>query len=350
MRKDLSTKSLLEYPDVFADAGNVCLFHGEQIIAPESLEPLPQELHYREGHIGLREHRMDVRMRMKENGMELAILHLENQSGISNIMPLRDLGYTYSGYQEQLRRLQDQNRKQGRLYMTEEIGAEQKLHPVVSLVLYYGSDEWTAPTRLKEMLAMPDDDGGEKRDSLVEDHRIHLVDLGRQSEGEVEKYRSDLWYVVKCLQCGKDREKYRRFLSGKEKRKLLHPEAVVDVLWAHAGKTIAGETAERAKKAIREQREKGEEPTMYSIFDFLEEEGLEKGRREGRDEGLREGRNQTYYQMFRNNRTPEDISDFTGESLEHIYNIHEKYLEMVHEKNSYGENDTPWTRKSHGIC
>lgn len=42
MKKDLSTKLLMEYSDVFADVENVCLFHGRQVIEPENLELLPQ--------------------------------------------------------------------------------------------------------------------------------------------------------------------------------------------------------------------------------------------------------------------------------------------------------------------
>ena len=102
MKKDLTTKILTEYPDVFADIGNVCLFNGRKYIKPEDLELCPQEVFYKETDGQLREHRGDVRMRLKENGVELAVLYLENQSEVSNIMPLRDMGYIYSGYQSQL--------------------------------------------------------------------------------------------------------------------------------------------------------------------------------------------------------------------------------------------------------
>lgn len=91
-------------------------------------------------------------MRLNEKGMELAILHIENQSGISNVMPLRDMGYIYSDYQNQLRALKEENRKAGRHYVLQEIGDDQKLSPVIMLVLYYGTEKWTGPTRLVDML------------------------------------------------------------------------------------------------------------------------------------------------------------------------------------------------------
>lgn len=317
MRKDLTAKMLIEYPDVFADVGNVCLFQGEQVIQPESLELLPQELYYREEDGELREHRMDVRMRVKENGVELAVLHLENQSGISNVMPLRDMGYTYSGYQGQLRRLKEKNREQKQHFLIEEIGRDQKLCPVISLILYYGTETWNAPTCLKEMLDIPDK-GDQRWDSLIKDHSIHLIDLSRQSDEQVSQYKSDLWYIVQCLKCGKDRDRYKRFLEEDTRREMKHPEAVIDMITAFAGKT---EARQMAAKAIQRQKKKGGSCTMYTILDYLEEIGLEKG--------LDKGRNEIYYKMFQNDKTPEDISEFTGESLEYLYEIQERYLTTV---------------------
>lgn len=336
MKKDLSTKLLMEYPDVFADVENVCLFHGRQVIEPENLELLPQEILYKEADGTLREKRGDVRMRLKDNGIELAVLHLENQSDISNVMPIRDMGYIYSGYQEQLRIRKKQNRKQGIHYVSGEIGLDQKLCPVISLILYYGTEEWTAPTRLKEMLIIPQD-GNNDWEPLIEDHKIHLVNLICQSDEEVDQYRSDLWYIVKCLKCGKDRHRYRRFLEEETKRTMRHPEAVIDMIAAFAGRDEASQMAE---KIIREKRQEGERCTMYTILDYLEEEGLQKGLNRGREEGRKQGReegiNQIYYRMFENNRTPEDISDFTGESLEFLYEVQEKYRTEIREKSKYG--------------
>ena len=47
MAKDLTEKNLVEAPEVFADISNVNLYDGEQVIQPEDLELLPQEMHYK---------------------------------------------------------------------------------------------------------------------------------------------------------------------------------------------------------------------------------------------------------------------------------------------------------------
>ena len=71
---------------------------------------------------------------------------------------------------------------------------------------------------------------------------------------------------------------------------------------------------------------------MYSFLDYFEEVGLEKGIEKGREEE----RTKIYYRMFQKNRTPEDISDFTGESVEYLYDLQKKYLATVQEKSQYG--------------
>ena len=343
MKKDTTTKRLTEYPDVFADIGNVCLFGGRKYIRPENLELCPQEVSYKESDGQLHEHRGDVRMRLKEKGVELAILHLENQSGVSNVMPLRDLGYLYSGYQKQLRDLKEENQREGKHYGIREIGGEQKLHPVITLILYYGAEEWTAPTCLKDMLDLPEEER-EFWEALVEDHQIRLVDLGRQSDEETSRYESDLWFIVQCLRCGKDREKYRGFLAEGAGRKMQHPEAVIDMITAFAGKTKAKKLADQV---IREQKEEGGDCSMYSFLDYFEEVGMEKGMEKGVKEGMKKGiekgaedkRTRIYYRMFQKNRTPEDISDFTGESVEYLYDLQKKYLATVREQSHYGRQN-----------
>ena len=68
LKKDLSTKELLRNPDVFADISNVHLFGGEEVIRPEDLEPLPQDMVYRKRKGKLETLMGDVRMRFKKRG------------------------------------------------------------------------------------------------------------------------------------------------------------------------------------------------------------------------------------------------------------------------------------------
>ncbi|MCI7739361.1 MAG: hypothetical protein MSR29_08240 [Lachnospiraceae bacterium] len=94
----MGTKNLMNYPEVFADIGNVNLFSGKVVLHPEELELLPTDLIGKPDEKRLIENRLDSRMRYRKGGTEIAILCAENQSDICNAMPVRDMGYQYVNY------------------------------------------------------------------------------------------------------------------------------------------------------------------------------------------------------------------------------------------------------------
>lgn len=77
------------------------------------------------------------------------------------------------------------------------------------------------------------------------------------------------------------------------------------------------------------------EVVKMSIYEYDEEKHLQAVREESMAEGLAKGKEQLYYRMFSKNRTPEDISDFTGESVEYLYELKEEYMATVQEERHY---------------
>ena len=113
MTKDLTEKNLVEAPEVFADISNANLYDGEQVIQPEDLELLPQEIHYKDSEGKPAKVMADVRMRWRKNGTIIALIQMENQSEINNIMPVRDLGYIFNNYNEQIKEHKRVNERSG---------------------------------------------------------------------------------------------------------------------------------------------------------------------------------------------------------------------------------------------
>ena len=111
MTKDLTEKNLVEAPEVFADISNVNLYDGEQVIRPEDLELLPQEMYYKDREGKPAKVMADVRMRWRKNGTIIALIQMENQSEINNIMPVRDLGYIFNNYNEQIKEHKRENER-----------------------------------------------------------------------------------------------------------------------------------------------------------------------------------------------------------------------------------------------
>lgn len=275
MRQDLATKSLEEYPDVFADIINVNLYGGKQIIFPEDLQKLPSKMIYRTLEGELRELDSDIRMKVCKEGRELAVVCIENQSGICNTMPVRDMGYCYAGYKEQIRQIKEENRKGGMHYYTKEIRDGQKLIPVISLVLYFGKGEWVGPISLIEVLDIQEEEK-ELIEPFVQDRCLRLIDLGRQDEKTRSKYRSDFRHVVDYLVCRREKQKLKYFMKDAT-RGLSHPEEFLDVIGA-----VGSDARYRdIKETIRSRIRKGEEVNMCIIAEELENIGLRKGLEKG---------------------------------------------------------------------
>lgn len=72
------------------------------------------------------------------------------------------------------------------------------------------------------------------------------------------------------------------------------------------------------KNLLEEGREEGWKKGLEEGLEKGMEEGLEKGLEEGLEKGLKEGRREIYCRMLNNGKTPEEISSFTGESLEYL--------------------------------
>lgn len=140
MTRDLTEKNLVEEAEVFSDISNVNLYDGRNVIQPEDLELLPQEMYYKDSEGKPAKVMADVRMRWRKNGSVIAMIQIENQSEINNIMPIRDLGYIFNNYNEQIKEHQRENERNGRRFYARELGDDERLQPVITFVLYYGKE------------------------------------------------------------------------------------------------------------------------------------------------------------------------------------------------------------------
>lgn len=124
--KDKITKTLEDYPEVFADIINVLFFHGERLLNPDNILDGPTVSRYKDADERIREHIRDTVKYDKEHAM-LAIIGIQNQSTVDKEMVFRVMGYDFSSYQKQM----DENLHQK--------------NPVITLVLHFGMKKWDGP-------------------------------------------------------------------------------------------------------------------------------------------------------------------------------------------------------------
>ena len=294
MTRDLTEKNLVEEAEVFADISNVNLYDGRNVIRPEDLELLPQEMHYRDSEGKPAKVMADVRMRWRKNGSVIAMIQIENQSEINNIMPIRDLGYIFNNYNEQIKEHQRENERKGRHFYARELGDAERLQPVITFVLYYGKEEWKRPLSILDMLDLDDEEKRELEPFLL-NHKIHLISLSRLDEKEVEKYKSDFWHVIKFLTL-RGHGKTRKYLEEESGRRTVkHPEEVSDVLYALSKDKRFLETDLTPKR-----KEESQMGPISDVLDEIEAIGFEKG-----VEQERQRVNRLHAALIKDNRTAE---------------------------------------------
>ena len=155
---------------VFADAFNYLLYNGQQMIQPEKLREIDTiEMAILQG--GDQKHQdsetvqkyRDILKKtvVKEDGETVyLLLGVENQTDIHYAMPVRNLIYDALQYGKQVSDITAENRKTGKKRSGGEYLSgfykEDKLTPVITLVIHFGTELWDGPESLHEMLRVND--------------------------------------------------------------------------------------------------------------------------------------------------------------------------------------------------
>ena len=256
-QKDLTTKTLESYNEVFADIVNVLLFNGKRLIEPDRLVSAQKDSHYKaDGKIYSQER--DVSKFWQNANINIALLGVENQVAVDELMPLRIFSYDGAEYRNQYRL-----KKNGKL---------KNCYPVITLVLYFGSENWNYSKNLCSCFEVPD--GLEK---FVNDYKMNFYAVKDMTDADIEKFTSDFRVIAEFFNALLNKKSYHP-----TNRRLEHPEEVIDMISVFSGD-------ERFRNEYNSMSEKGG-ITMCEIYDKIlrqgEEKGIEKGIEKGKAEGI----------------------------------------------------------------
>ena len=138
-QKDMAEKLLADYNDVFADIVNVLLFDGKEVVQENDLVDTKAKSQYKADDQKLHEQERDISKILKKDHVQIVLIGLENQTAIDPDMPLRCLAYDGAAYRSQM------------------LGQKKKRYPVVTIVLYFGSDKWNSNQKLSDTVRVPDE-------------------------------------------------------------------------------------------------------------------------------------------------------------------------------------------------
>ncbi len=190
---DLASNSLTSYADVFADIINVVVYGGKPVLLEQNLKPFYlNSAVEKDGRLkGLyRDNCMeDIRNRIR-----YAIWGLENQYVPDRTTPFKSMGYTYTAYDRQIEEFLMRNKETHNSAYVSQIHPDQKLVPVITLVLYYGKED--IPEDICSMMQMPEDESVRK---YIQNYSLNLIRLRELSQEQVKAFRSDFSCIAKFL-------------------------------------------------------------------------------------------------------------------------------------------------------
>ena len=171
---------------------------------------------------------------------------------------------------------------------------EQKLHPVVTLCIYYGEKEWDGATSLKEMLELPD-----YLENLVPDYKMNLIQLRNSENIKFKNKDVQTIFDVSRLIYGKN---YGKITSIYKDRNLTNELGIV----------IGAITGSQELINYAASEKEGGQFNMCTALDELVESGKEKLLTEQIKKKLAK------------NKTPDTIADELETDISVVNNIIEK--------------------------
>lgn len=178
IKPDTILKNFWRNNNHFADLFNAVVFNGEQVIQPHDLFEMDTDI---SSVLKFNDHTETVQkildvVKKTAYGMDFMIWGIENQSKIHYAMPLRHMLGDALIYLKEYREIASKNTKAKRWTSPDEFLSgfkkTDRLHPVISLCIYYGEDEWDGPLKLSDMLNYP-----ENIAPYIADYPIHLIQL-----------------------------------------------------------------------------------------------------------------------------------------------------------------------------
>lgn len=301
----------------FANLFNAILFDGENVIDLEELKEVDTDLSAVlkfNGHADTLQKILDV-VKKSAYGVDFVILGLENQQHIHYGMPLRIMLGDTLGYVKEYQEIAKKNKTEGNWKGTEEFLSgfckEDRLHPMVTVCIYYGENAWDGPMTLKDMLNIP-----KKLRFVVNDYKMNLIQV-RDSE-RFHFTNPDVQTVFEVS----------RNIFKREYGKIS--EVYKDQEIASEIGLVIGAITESQEIISQALERKGGRMNMCRALEELKQEGIAEGIEQGIEQGIEKGMEKGLERgkilaRFEDGMSPEEIAhkmDLTVKQVEQVLEEH----------------------------
>lgn len=274
-KKDIALKDYLSDRRRYADLINGTVFCGEEIVRPDALmeaNAVQSVLH--NGHT--LERTNDLIMRQDRDGKLFAVWIVANQEHIDYSMPARVMLQEALEYDRQLKEIKRETLKpalRGSAEFLCGIRMEERLRPVVTVVVYWGSETWRGAESMHDLIDFGEDAKlAERLRMLVPIYPLHILRLSEQKD--YEWFRTELGMLFALYARRNDRDSFKEYLDTHKACRNMDDETC-QTLGMLTGSARLLDLVHQAK-----DNKKGEINVCRAI-DELIEEGVQRGIREG---------------------------------------------------------------------
>ena len=220
----------------FAEVFSKTVFDG-MLINPDQLEDLnvaeSAMLRMNDGSRTTLKQTRDVVKALSNGGAWLVIVGIENQNYIDYLMPVRVWELNFINVARQVEEIRKKHRaeekanvEKSKLSSNEIMSGfyqSDKLIPVITLVIYYGEEEWKKPLRLSDLFV------DSPFTSFADDMPMYLLDVRHMNKEKLETYSPDLKAFLGFLVYDKTDE-FDSFIEENDETFSNLPDQTLDAL------------------------------------------------------------------------------------------------------------------------
>lgn len=225
-KKDDYQSHYFENKKRFADIYNGCLFGGKELMKPEDLEETDSVIVIPSQDIASTKVICDKIRKWK--GYYASILVLESQSYIDYRMVLRAMKDDLANYEKQRTQayqcLLDSGHKPSSNEFLSRTPENFRLHPVITLVIYVGTDSpWSGKTELYDLMNID-----EELKPYVSNYRFNLYDYHDHNDFSV--FKTENQTLFETLSLSDDKEKMMQYLENSSHNNTKDPHVFSAIL------------------------------------------------------------------------------------------------------------------------
>ena len=298
-KEDIGLKSYLEDAERYADLWNGGVFKGKEMVKAGQLQEINPILHKADDEEILERNR-DLVMKQSSDGKCFAVFAVENQKTVDYGMPARIMLQEALEYSHQIQTIMKENenadkelRQEGnkkdslslvyrdageRLY---KIRKNDRLYPVMTLVVYWGEKEWEGPRSLHDMIdfAAENREMEEEFRKLVPEYPLHFLDLSTFEH--FEYFKTELRPLLELFKRRDRKEKFVKYIEENKSDWKMNDESWFMLSQLTHFKTLKSLIKEKSQEARMNQEEgESEGKSMLKALDDWEKDARAEGKAE----------------------------------------------------------------------